>query len=139
MAIRVYTPFKLLSDLFEPVQGATRCQEPETRVPAMNVSQEDESYTITFEVPGLAKEDFTIDLEGGVLTVRGEKAKKEGEPACADPKYLRREIYPAKYHRALLLPDDADTSNEIEASLADGIMTIVVNKKKKETKQVKIK
>ena len=47
--------------------------------PAVNVVEEEREFRIDFAVPGLAKEDFRIDLEKDVLTVSSENKEKRDD------------------------------------------------------------
>src|SRR5215831_8406101 len=42
-------------------------------VPAVELSENDQSYTITVEIPGVNKDDVHVDLQDGMLVIHGEK------------------------------------------------------------------
>ena len=55
-------------------------------LPAVDIAEDDKEYTIKAELPGVNKEDVRVTVEGGVLTITGErKAEKEEK----DNKYHR--------------------------------------------------
>src|SRR5919202_2731667 len=41
--------------------------------PALDIAERPDAYLVTVEVPGVRPEDLDITLEGGVLTVQGER------------------------------------------------------------------
>jgi HSP20 family protein len=64
---------RLLGDMFsERSQGGAL-------VPAMDVTESDDQYVITLEVPGVAKDDVTIEVHENVMTIRGEKKSEREE------------------------------------------------------------
>ena len=47
--------------------------------PAVDISETPESYMVTAELPGLTKDDVSINYEDGILTIRGEKKQEKEE------------------------------------------------------------
>jgi len=94
-------------------------------VPAIDVAETKEGYDISVEVPGVKKDDITVECHEGVLSVRGEKKserEEKGGKACV----LER-VYGA-FRRSLTLPPDAD-ANAIEASYRDGVLHVAIKKR----------
>jgi len=93
--------------------------------PATEIREDKEKISITVEIPGLKKEDISIQIEDLVLTVSGEKKTteetKEGE-------YVRSEIYYGKFTRSIGLPPTVDTDS-ISANYEAGTLKLTVNKK----------
>ena len=94
-------------------------------LPAVNVKETEDDYSIELAVPGLKKEDFKIEINEGVLTIAAERKaeneeKKEG--------YTRREFSFTNFTRRFTLPETADENN-ISASYTDGILAINLPKK----------
>ena len=92
--------------------------------PALNVAEGEHSYTITAELPGVAKEDVTLTLEDGVLTLSGEK-KHETEQK--DKSWHRIERVYGSFQRAMALPKGVD-GERAEATFRDGVLTIELPK-----------
>ena len=89
------------------------------------VDAQDDSYSITAQVPGLNKDDITIKIEGNTLTIDGRKEITE-----------RME---SSIHRELTIGNDIDVS-KASAELKDGILTLTLPKKlQKKAKTIKIK
>ncbi len=90
--------------------------------PAVEVSESDEGYAITVELPGTTKEDVIVDCHDGVLTIKGEK-KSEREEKGEHRHFVERRY--GSFSRTFRLPADA-ASDRVEASFRDGVLTIEV-------------
>jgi HSP20 family protein len=104
-------------------------REPARRVgviaPAVDITESDDKYVVKAEVPGVKKGDLTLEVREGVLTLRGEK-KEEREEGKDKGRRLER-VFGA-FSRSFTLPADAN-AERIEASFADGVLTITIPKK----------
>lgn len=90
--------------------------------PAVDLCETDTHYIVTVELPGVQKEAVQLELQGGVLVIRGEK-KSEREQKNERGRYLERSY--GSFRRSFTLPEDADAWR-LEASFADGVLTIRV-------------
>ena len=104
---------------------------PSIRAPVMDVLDEGDKYIVHAEVPGLDKEDVSIELSKNILEIKAEKKqeveeKKEG--------YLRKERGYTSFYRQIALPEQVKTE-KIEANLDKGILTITIPKKEPEPKK----
>ncbi|HLR33552.1 MAG TPA: Hsp20/alpha crystallin family protein [Fodinibius sp.] len=103
--------------------------------PGIDVSESDNQFLISAELPGMKKEDITIDLENGRLTISGERNFKEEEEG---KKFHRVETQYGSFSRSFQLPDSIDEES-IEASYKDGLLNISINKdEEKAKKQIEI-
>ena len=97
--------------------------------PPINVSETDTSYLIDVELPGLKKEDISINIsDKNVLVIKGEKKKETSENK--KEVYQYEFIYGA-FHREMSLPDNIN-KKDIKASCKEGILKIEIPKNKKE-------
>ena len=95
-----------------------------------DISVKDGNYIIEIDVPGLRKEDITIDYDNGYVTISASKEEKKEE----DGKYIRRERYYGEYKRSFYVGDVNE--NDIKANYNDGTLTITLPKEEpKETKK----
>ncbi len=111
----------------------------EFRTPLANVSEDDNSYTITAEMPGLDKDDIEITVHGGELEIKGEKKIEHDEKKG---KFVRKEYSSSSYSRIFKLPENVDSDAEVDASLEKGVLKITIQKReqeKKEKKRIEIK
>lgn len=105
--------------LFEPFRLAgTRIAD--WLAPASEASSGEEGYRIALELPGVAEEDVELAVDGGVVTVRGEKKASREEKG--DTWYFSERQYGA-FSRSFRLPADADEA-KVAAALKDGVLTI---------------
>jgi HSP20 family protein len=96
-----------------------------TRVPAVNIAENDNAFNIELAVPGLKKEDFKINLDKNVLTIA---AEKKNENNAETKKYSKREYSYNSFVRSFTLPETADYA-KIEADYTDGILNLTIAKK----------
>ncbi len=106
-----------LADFFDNKTGIS--------VPAVNVREGKDHYTIEVAAPGLNKEDFRINLEKNILTISSEKEAKKEEN---EERFMRREFSYASFCRSFSLPQTID-SEKIMASHKDGILYVEIPKK----------
>lgn len=93
--------------------------------PPVDISEAEDEYVVSAEVPGVKKEDITVELHEGVLTIRGEK-KSEREEKKEKGRYLERSF--GAFSRAFTLPADANP-DRIEAKFKDGVLDVRIAKK----------
>ena len=101
--------------------------------PAVDVTETDGKVRIKAELPGLEAKDIDVDVEGEVLTIRGEKRKEEEKK---DEKYYCRETYAGSFQRSLRLPTGVK-SDQVDAKFKNGVLTIDIPKSE-ESKHRKI-
>jgi len=95
-------------------------------VPSVNVIETGENFKIEVAVPGLKKEDFTIELDNKLLKISSER-KDENEQKNGE-KILRREFSYCSFKRVFSLPDTVEAS-KIEAKHENGILTVMIPKR----------
>lgn len=129
---RMQTEFdRIFNDFFpgRPTQNATHAW-----VPRVDLSENEDGYFFSFDLPGIDKKDITINFQDGVLTVSGERMqeeKKEGE------NYLRLERSRGEFSRAFNIPHAIQT-DKIDAKYKDGVLNITLLKAE-EVKPIKVK
>ena len=109
-------------DFFDSFWG-----RPETakQFPAIDVCEDDAHYIVTAELPGTQREDVTVELHEGVITIRGEK-RSEREETRERRRYVERSF--GAFNRTFTLPIDADPEH-VQASFKDGVLTVSIGKK----------
>lgn len=103
-------------------------------VPSVNIIENEDSYVIEVAAPGLAKDDFSVEIDDQHLVIEGLKKENKKE-SVESGKTTRREFNYGSFKRRFHLSDDID-KNEIIADYSNGILSINV-KKKEESKIVK--
>ena len=92
----------------------------------VDVKESDKGYTVLAEVPGVAKEDIHVSVEGNVVTVRAEV--KQEDRQSKDEKVLRTERYYGAVSRSFQLPQDID-QGQAKAKYDNGVLTLSLPKK----------
>ena len=93
--------------------------------PKVDISETEDSFNFEFAVPGIDKNDLSIEINKGYLTVSGER-KFENK----NENYYSIESGYGKFSRSFQLPEDID-ENKINAEYNNGILFISVKKDKK--------
>lgn len=95
-----------------------------TFLPLISVWEEDDSYVVEAEIPGVAPKDVEITLEGRELRIRGERKHEAKETK----KHLHREerTY-GEFQRMVRFPADVNADG-VEAKAQDGVLRITVKK-----------
>ncbi|WP_417387809.1 Hsp20/alpha crystallin family protein [Gimesia sp.] len=88
----------------------------------LSVWEEDSKYHIALDVPGMTKEELSLDIQDGHLILTGERKTVE------EREFLHNERRYGKFKRVVQLPDWADPSS-VNATLDSGVLTVVLDKK----------
>ena len=88
--------------------------------PDTDVYREDGSLFIRAELAGIDPEDVTIDVEGSVLHIKGEKRLERD--VHEDDRFLRERRF-GFFHRDLMLPEGVDP-DKIVATFDNGVLTV---------------
>lgn len=92
--------------------------------PAVDISENENEVIMTFDMPGVGKDDVEITAEKNTLTVVGNV--KTGHSGNA----VYQETRLGNYRRQFALPDDVDADN-ISAQIENGVLEIKVRKPEK--------
>ena len=93
--------------------------------PSVDISEDDGHYVVSAELPGTKREDVTVELQGDVLTIRGEK-RNEREEKKEKRRFVERSY--GTFSRSFTLPADAD-GERVSASFKDGVLTVTIAKR----------
>ncbi|QDV52082.1 Hsp20/alpha crystallin family protein [Gimesia fumaroli] len=88
----------------------------------LSVWEEDSKYHIALDVPGMKKDELSLDIQDGHLILTGERKSVE------DREYLHNERRYGKFRRVVQLPDWVDPAS-VSATLDAGVLTVVLEKK----------
>ncbi len=92
--------------------------------PALDITESDTEYVVTIELPGVKKEDLSVEMNEGILSIHGEK-KSEREEKKERTHWVERTY--GSFSRAFTLPPNA-ASDRIDASFKDGVLTLKIAK-----------
>lgn len=96
----------------------------EKLTPSVDIYQDLDKLTVKVTLPGLKSEDVSIDINNGVLTIKGE-VKSEEEVKEED--YLYQERCYGSFCRGFNLPSGLQT-DKADATMEDGILTLNIPK-----------
>jgi len=102
---------------------------------AIDVYQTKNKIIIKSTVAGVNPEDIKISLHNDLLTIKGSRKMKE---IVDESDYLYQECYWGSFSRSIILPAEVDSQN-VEAEIENGILTVSLTKSKKENIKVKLK
>lgn len=120
------TPFRsLLSEFLDSKDFFNDNFWNKSFVPAVNVSETDKSYQVEVAAPGMAKDDFKIKIENGVITISAEKNEEKEE---SDKNYTRQEYNYSSFTRAFTLPEDVAV-DDVKAQYENGVLKLNIARK----------
>jgi HSP20 family protein len=88
-------------------------------LPPVDIVEDKDGITLRADLPGVAREKLSIDVDGETLTIEGTVSL--GEAEGLQPVYS--EVRVAQYRRSFVLGRDLDATR-IEASLRDGVLAL---------------
>lgn len=92
--------------------------------PSVDIAEGKKAYTVRAELPGVEREDVSVEMEGHTLVIRAEKRQQTEEEEegyhCVESSY-------GAVQRVLSLPDDAD-GEAIEAKFKNGVLKLWIPK-----------
>ena len=140
MRVIKWEPFRDIDDAFDrffaetvrrwPQAGSERRAAPEW-APAADVSETDAEYLIKADLPDVRKEDVSITVQDGVLTLAGERRQEQREES---ERVHRVERFYGSFARRFALPENADEQG-ISAECRDGVIAIRIPKQKQVEQQ----
>ena len=131
MAIIRYRPIRSLIDRFFDQDIMPHFLDRwETSVP-VDIYEKKGQIHMDFELPGLSKDNISIELDGDTLTVSG---KIEKDKTVDEENYYRKERSYGEFSRSFTVPKDIK-EKDITASFDKGILKITFPK----TKEVEVK
>jgi len=126
---------RLFDESFDRVAGATPAAA--SRTPAMDVSESDTHYTLSFDVPGATRDALKVSVEGrrvslttaeAVVAEPNDKASEAAVAAKPAERALYRERTAPAFARTVALPVEVDQQAS-QAKFENGVLTLVLAKK----------
>lgn len=103
--------------------------------PSCDIAEEGNSYVLTFDLPGVTKDQVKVEADNDQLTIRAER--KEEKKTESKKKYLS-EVHYGSYARTFTLPGPID-EKKIDAKFENGVLTVTVPKTEStKTKQIPV-
>ena len=115
----------VFEDLFSPFNVQGRKVNGSNLVPAIDLHETENSYTVKAEMPGVKKEDIDVTVHDGVLTINAETHYEHEDKEGG--RVIRQERRYGKYARSIRLGKDVDKDN-VSAHYSDGVLELELPK-----------
>jgi HSP20 family protein len=130
--VRYNNPWNLLNtlqrELYDPAYNKLNDDDASVATanwaPSVDISENDKSFTLLADIPGVNPDDIEISMEKGVLTIKGERNTENVEEG---ENFRRVERQSGQFYRRFTLPDSAD-ADKIEAKSEHGVLKITIPK-----------
>jgi len=123
---------RLFDDFFGDMAPAVRGGKPDRAsaafVPRVDVTETDTEVKVTAELPGMDEQDVSVELQDGILTLRGEKKSEQEEQ---DGNWTLREQSYGAFHRAIELAAGVE-ADQAKAQFRKGVLTFTAPKRAEE-------
>jgi len=98
-------------------------------IPRVDIKEERDRFVLYADLPGVDPQDIEVQMEKGMLTIKGERQMEE---KLETESFSRIERRHGSFHRRFALPDSADPEG-ISASGHNGVLQIVIPKRPETT------
>ncbi len=103
--------------------------------PAVDIIEDDKNYTIHADVPGVKPQEVEIEVENGVLTLKGQRKEAKQDEKEG---YKRVERVYGSFYRRFTLPETIN-ADDIKAKTEHGVLEVIIPKRAKpEPKRIKV-
>nr|WP_299033639.1 Hsp20/alpha crystallin family protein [uncultured Tenacibaculum sp.] len=122
------TDFPALPNVFNDFfrdWSTSNFSDTNTTLPAVNIKENKNEFTVDVAAPGMNKEDFQVNLENDILTISSER--KENKEDTND-NYTRKEYSYMSFKRSFTLPKGIVDSEKIKATYKNGELKINIPK-----------
>ncbi len=143
MSLSIWDPFHEMESLLDRYNRSSRRTmaknddrtfEVGDWMPVVDIEETENAFAIKAELPGVEKDDVSISIDKGVLTIKGEK-KEETE----DKKRHRVECSYGSFVRSFTLPQSVNI-NEVAAEYNNGILNLTIPKSEEaKPKEIEVK
>ncbi len=93
-----------------------------------DIKEMKDGYELEIDLPGFKKDEITVSLEDGNLTISAAKGLDQEEQEKKTGRYIRRERYAGACERSFYVGEDL-TVEDIKAEFKHGILKLFVPKK----------
>ncbi len=143
MSLSIWDPFREMEALLDRYSRSagkpvtpddSRKVEGGDWMPVVDIEEADGDFVVKVELPGVEKDDVQVNIENGVLTIKGEKKSRSEDKKCH-----RVECVYGSFMRSFTLPQDVDVK-KVEAAYKNGILSLTIPKQEQaKPKQIEVK
>jgi HSP20 family protein len=99
-------------------------------VPMVDIHEFTDRFELYVDLPGVDPRNLELTLDGGILTLAGERAEQEVSNKRGEVQALRVERGHGRFHRRFVLPDTVD-GERVNATGKNGVLTVTIPKQEK--------
>lgn len=129
-SFRLFREMDRLLDRF--TSGFATAQYPSIRFdttvgvppPAMDITEDEASFKLTAELPGLTEKDVQVALSSDTITIKGEKRQEREQK---EKNYHLSERSYGEFQRSFVLPGGVDR-DKVSAAFVNGVLTVTLPK-----------
>ena len=117
------------------------CDNSSCFMPKVNIEETKDDVTLTFEIPGMEKDNIRVVVKDDILTVSGDKKveKNDQDNKIDDEYFIRKEIRSGEFERSFTLPDTVNKSS-VNADYKNGLLVVSLQKKEEvKPKEIEVK
>jgi HSP20 family protein len=115
---------RFFEDFFAPATAESAAAGPWAWEPKVDIADKDGHIEITADLPGVDKKDLVLDIDGRVLTLKGERSS---ENEVKKDNFYRQERSYGSFQRSFTLPTGVDSAL-ITANYKDGVLKVSIPK-----------
>jgi HSP20 family protein len=121
-----WNPFRELDDFHERMskllESSVSDRHVTSWVPAVDIEETDDAFLVEAELPGVKRDDVTVELQNNELMIHGEVKERERTGILR-----RRTRRTGQFDYRVVLPGEVDADN-VEANLQEGVLRVKVHK-----------
>jgi HSP20 family protein len=126
---RLRNEMERLYDRIFDLRPFRRFTEEGEWIPTVDVSETEKEIIVSAEIPGVEAKNIDVNIDGNVLTIKGERKREREEK---EESFHRIERSYGSFYRALQLPSEVD-GERIKATYKKGVLRITMPKTTRET------
>lgn len=145
MSLVRWDPFADMDTLFNRLIPSSFARWPQLTgdggkpewAPSADISETEQEYVIRASLPAVKKEDVTVTIDSGIITIKGERKQQKEDKS---EKYHRVESFYGAFERSFSLPENVN-SDAIRCDSKDGVLTVHIPKiepQKAKPKQISV-
>jgi HSP20 family protein len=119
-----------INRLFGNVNQSDSSSATASWVPPVDIYEYVDRFELYVDVPGVDPNKVELTLDGGVLTLSGQRQEANGHSAGQEPQYRRIERGVGHFYRRFVLPDTVD-GEKVNAAGKDGVLRVTIPKQAK--------
>lgn len=103
--------------------------------PAINCSEQEQAYRVEVELPGVAMDAVDLEISGNLMVISGRSESTVSSVRAAGFNKIERPA--GRFERSIEIPSDSDSDN-VEASMLNGLLVISIAKQERSCHRVKV-